>query len=153
MTNKLKEKVKHHFKEVMHIKTSPNSIALGFAIGALIAVLPTFGFGLLIGLLVILLFKKINKFSMIIAFAVFNPLILIPLYMLSYKIGYILFGNVPIIRYDVVLLDQIYHFSRRFLIGNLMLAVIIAIMCYFLIRWLVWLYRRKKKNKNINKKR
>ena len=82
---------------------------------------------------------------MIIAFAVFNPLVLAPIYLLSYRLGYVIFGNLPVVRYDMVLLDQIYHFSRRFLIGNLMLAVIIAIICYFLIRWLVWFYRREKK--------
>ncbi|MBU1199541.1 MAG: DUF2062 domain-containing protein [Nanoarchaeota archaeon] len=147
MYKKLKDKIKHHFQEVMHVKTSPNSIALGFAIGAFIAILPTFGFGLLIGLLVILIFQKVNKFSMIIAFAVFNPLMLTPIYLLSYKLGYLLFGNASVVSFNIVLLDQIYHFSRRFLVGNLIIAIIISIPCYFLIRYLVWLYRKVKQKK------
>ena len=64
MVKKFKEKLKHHFQEVLKTKTSPHSIALGFAIGTLIDILPTLGFGFFLGLLVGLIFEKVNKYSL-----------------------------------------------------------------------------------------
>ena len=102
---KLKKFLKHHFHEIVKIKKSPQEIALGFAIGSFIVLLPTPGFSILIGLLIMLLFTRINKFSLFAAMAVWNPLTLVPIYWLSYRIGDILFGALPVIKYDVVILD------------------------------------------------
>ena len=140
---KLTDKIKKHFRDVWEIKTSSHSIALGFAIGTLIAVLPTPGFGVLLGLFLVLIFKRINKFSLIVAFVFWNPFVLLPFYYLSYKIGNILFGSLPVIKYDVVILDQIYNFSRRFLVGNLLIAIFLSITSYFLIRFIVKVFRKK----------
>ncbi len=144
MINKLKEKLKHHFHEVMMTKKSEHSIALGFTIGTFISILPTPGFNILLGLLVVLIYKKVNKFSLFIAMAVWNTLTLIPIYWLSYKIGDLLFGSVPVVKYNIVILDQIYNFSRRFLVGNFILAVVISPLSYFIVKGLIRLYRRRK---------
>ena len=40
----LKTRIKHHFGAVLKTKHSPHAIASGFAIGTLIAILPTPGF-------------------------------------------------------------------------------------------------------------
>lgn len=151
MINKLKEKIKKHFHEVIRTKKSEHSVALGFAIGTFISILPTPGFNILLGLLVVLIFKKVNKFSLFISMAVWNTLTLIPIYWLSYKIGNLLFGSVPVVKYNIVILDQIYNFTRRYLVGNLILALIISPLCYFIVKGLIRLYR-KKKNRERNKK-
>ena len=145
MITKLKEKIKHHFQEVMKVKTSPHSIALGFAIGTLIAILPTFGLGILIGVLVVLIFEKVNKFSLLLSFVVFNTFTMIPLYLLSYKIGDLIFGSSPVSKYNIVILNQIYNFSRRYLIGNLIVAIVISTISYFIVKKIVLLYIQKKK--------
>ena len=60
-----KEKFKKRLEEVLEIKTSPHSIAAGFAIGTFIAILPTFGLGLFIGIILLFIFKRISKISML----------------------------------------------------------------------------------------
>jgi len=143
---KIKEKIKKHFHEIMKVKHSDHSIALGFAIGTFISILPTPGLSILLGLLVVLIFKKVNKFSLFIGLIVWNTFTLIPIYWMSYKIGDLLFGSVPVVKYNIVLLDNIYNFSRRFIVGNFILALIISPLSYFITKKLVKLYRKKKKN-------
>jgi len=48
-------------REFVGIKKSAHSIALGFAIGTFIGIMPTPGFGVLFALLVVLFYKEVNK--------------------------------------------------------------------------------------------
>ena len=137
MIGKYKKKIAEHFQEVIRTKKSPHSIALGFAIGTLIGILPTPGFNILLGMLVILVFRKVNKFSLFGALAFWNPLVLTPVYFLSYKIGDLILGSVPVIEYELTILEQIYYFSRRFLVGNAIVAFCFSMSSYFLIRKIV----------------
>ena len=127
------KKIKNHLDEMTKVKRSNRSIALGFAIGTFIAVLPTPGFNILVGLLIVFLFKKVNKFSLFGAMLIWNPFILTPVYILSYKIGNIIFESTPMVEYKIHIISQIYNFSRRFLVGNIILAVILAITSSILV--------------------
>jgi uncharacterized protein (DUF2062 family) len=146
----IKRRLKHHFKEVAQVKRSPHSIALGFAVGTLISILPTPGFNILLGLLVVLIYSRINKFSLFGSMAFWNPLTLFPIYLASYKIGDLLFSSAPVIKYDVVILDHIYNYSRRYLVGNAILAVSIAFVSYVLV-WLIATSVRKRRRKTRRK--
>jgi len=148
LKNKLgnyKQKLKKHLEEVVRIKTSPHSIASGFALGTAIAVLPTFGLGVFIGLLFLLIFKKVSKVSMLIAFAIWNPLVLFSLYGLSYKIGDLILGDLPVKTYKFWLWNQLFNYSRRFLIGNLISTILITTASYILIYFLAKKYQKKYK--------
>jgi len=125
--------INKYLKELIEIKTSPNSIALGFAIGTFIAILPTFGLGLFLGFLVILIFPKVSKLALIAALLFWNVFILIPLYSFCYKIGNLLFHNQPYIEYNYHFLTTIINFTRRFLVANLILALFLSILCYLIV--------------------
>lgn len=142
--NKIKGKIKKHFKEVIKIKKSPHSVALGFAIGTFIAILPTFGFGILIGTFILLFFKKVSKLSMIAAFILWNPFFLMPFYVLSFKIGDFILNKIPVIRFKITLLNQIYHLSIRFLLGNFIIALFLSLFCYLCIKHFMIKYKNKK---------
>ena len=146
---KIKNKLKEHFQEVIRTKTSPHSIGVGFAIGTFISTLPTPGFNILLGLLILLIFKKVNKFSLFAGIIFWKPLFSIPIYYFSYQIGNMLFGQSPMIMYELTFLDQMYSYARRFLIGNVILTVTISIASYFILRGMFSLYY-KKKNKLVN---
>jgi uncharacterized protein len=146
MLKNFKQKLKYHFKEVIRTKKSPHSIALGFTIGTLIAILPTPGFSFLLVLFIILIFKKINKFSLIGAMLIWNPIVLVLIYYLSYQIGDLLFGNLPVVKYNIVIFDQLYNFSRRFLVGNFIIAVTTSLLSYIVIRKIIDFYRKNEKN-------
>ena len=143
MFKNYKNKIKKHFEEVIRIKTSPYSIALGFAIGTAIAVLPTFGLGVFIGLLVVLIFKKISKISMFAAFAVWNPLVLFSLYGLAYKMGDFLLTGIPNKIYSFWLWNQLFNYSRRFLVGNLILTILITEASYIVAYLIAKKYYKK----------
>ena len=138
-----KEKLKKHLDEVLKIKKSPHSIAVGFAIGTLIAVLPTFGLGIFIGLLVLFIFKRLSKISMFISFAIWNPFVLTLMYPLSYGIGNLVLKKEPVRKFTFEVLNQIFIYSRRFLIGSFILAVTLAIASYLLVLILIYKYQHK----------
>ena len=139
-----KEKIKKRIQEVLEIKTSPHSIAAGFAIGTLIAILPTFGLGIFIGIVLLFIFKRISKLSMFVSFAIWNPLILASLYPASYAIGDIVLKNYPLRTYKIEILNQIFTHSRRFLVGSTILAITVAIASYLLILVLIDYSQREK---------
>lgn len=142
MVKRFLEKIKKHFEEILKIRSSPSSIAFGFAIGTAIAILPTFGLGILIGLMIILIFKKINKISMLIAFAIWNPFLLIPLAAVSYKIGDMIFVGAPVYNYKFWILNQIFTYSRKFLLGNIILTISISVLSYFIVFFSVRFYQK-----------
>lgn len=142
MIKKTKDKIKEHFKEVLETKTSAHSIALGVAIGTFIGIIPTPFFSVLLGVLIILIFKKTSKLGLFGSLAFWNPLTIPFTYYLSYKIGNILFGNLPVIKYNVIILDQIYNFSRRFLVGNLIVAIGFSLLCYGLTYLIIKKYKK-----------
>ncbi|MBU0466533.1 MAG: DUF2062 domain-containing protein [Nanoarchaeota archaeon] len=139
------QKIKKHLREVIELKTSPREIATGFALGTLLAILPTFGFGILMGLLVILIFKGISKISMIAAFAIWNPLVLIPIAALSYKIGDLILSEAPKYTFRIEIINQVYVYSRRFILGNIIVATIFTIISYFVVYFFVNRYQNKHK--------
>jgi len=138
-----KDKIKKHLKEVIDLRTSPNEIALGFAVGTAIAILPTFGLGILIGIALIFIFPKINKISMLISFAFWNPLLLIATSALSFTIGNFLFPNLPLVKFRFEILNQIFVYTRKFLIGNLIVTAVFTIVSYFIVYYLVKSYYKR----------
>ena len=141
--NRLKNKLKEHFLEVIRTKTSPHNIALGFAIGSFISILPTPGFNLLLGFFVLLIFEKVNKFSLFAGILFWNPLTSIPIYYYSYKLGDLLFGQSTLIVYNLSIFKHVYIFARRFLVGNLIIALTISLISYFVLRGIFTLYYKK----------
>ena len=142
MKNNFIGRLKNHFKEVINIKKSPSSIALGFAVGTFIAILPTFGLGLIIGLIIVLIFKKVSKLSLIAAFIFWNPFMLVPIYLFSYKIGDILMSAFPITKLRFELFNNAYNFTLRFLIGNFIIAFTASVLSYFSIKYFAKAFKK-----------
>ena len=151
MIKRLKQRLKRHFLEVLELKTSTVSIAAGFAVGSLISILPRPGFGVILGTIVVILFKRINKMSTFLALALWNPLTLAPIYALSFKIGYGIFGRAPIVKYKFTILEQVYYYTKRFLVGNIISAICISALCYLLSYIAVEVYKRKRNTKEVIK--
>ena len=76
--------LRRHFLEILRTKNQ----TLGYAVGTFVALLPTPGFSTLIGLLVVVLFKRINEFAVFIALAVWNVWTATPIYYLGLQLGF-----------------------------------------------------------------
>ena len=140
---KYKRKIKEHFKEVLEVKTSPNEIALGFSVGTFFANIPTLGFEFLIIILILILFKRVSKLSLILAYAVFNPLITYPLSAISYLIGDGILGEVPVTTIKLTLFEEAIRFTIRYLLGSLIVATALAITSYLVVYYFSRKYQKK----------
>jgi len=121
---------------------------MGFAVGTFIAILPTFGLGIFIGLLVLLIFKKISKISMFISFAIWNPLVLILLYPLAHNIGNIILSPFPTTNFKFEILNQLFIYTGRFILGSLILATTVSIICYLILFYTIKKYQKYSQIKN-----
>lgn len=140
-----KEKLKKRIKVIIETKSSPDSIAAGFAVGTFIGIFPTPGVSVLLGLIALFIFPKLNKYALFIAIAFWNPIIQSPLYFLSYRIGNWIFGSEEVIRFQVHILNEAYNFTRMYLVGNIILATSISLLSYFLIRYFASRHQMKRK--------
>lgn len=131
------EQFKARLKEMLSARSSAHEIALGFTIGTFISILPTPGFNLLLGALVVAVYPHVNKLAVFGAMAFYNPIVIIPFYWASYKMGGLIFGLNPVIHYDVVVISEAYDFTRRYLVGNLIVAGVTSAITYPLIREIV----------------
>lgn len=143
-------KIKNHFLEILRIKTTPHEIALGFAIGTFIEILPAFfGLDYALAFIVVLIYPKISKVSLFGALLILNAIILYPIHALNYFLGNMIYAGEPIIYFNIVFWDNLINISRRFLVGSLITAPIFATMSYFIIKKLVMKFQIS--NNEINK--
>lgn len=140
----IKKRVKQHIREVIKTKKSPNSIALGFAIGTFIGTLPIPFIDLFIGALILLIFKKINKYSLFAGILLWNPLTKIPIYTLSYSIGDMIYGPSQIVSLELSFLNQILIATRRMIVGNIIISVLLSVISYALVYLIVKLIIKNK---------
>lgn len=136
-------KIKRYLKQLVKIETSPHLIALGFAIGTFIAIIPSFGIDIPLAIFISLIFPKINKVTLFASFMVWNPLIVIPLYGLGYKIGYLVFGDVTPIKFNIIIIESIYEHSIRFITGISIISAVLAVISYFVVKKTAKIYQSK----------
>ncbi|MFP4117749.1 MAG: DUF2062 domain-containing protein [Candidatus Woesearchaeota archaeon] len=145
---RFKDKVAHHFRDVLKAKYSPHTIAFGFSLGTFLAIFPTPGLSIVIGFFLLLIFSRINKLSLMAAFAFWNPVTLIPVYLVSYHIGALLVGELPEATVRVHLIGQAYNFTRSFLIGNIILSIVLGIISYLVVKRVATVYYKKIREKD-----
>ncbi|MBN1653295.1 MAG: DUF2062 domain-containing protein [Deltaproteobacteria bacterium] len=128
-------------------KKSPNYIALGFALGTLLAILPTPGISIVFGIILLLIFPRISKISMMAAIAVWNPFVTAPIYALSYEIGDLFFRDHEVLRIELTSLNQAWNFSKRLLFGTSIIGLTASLLSFFMIKYSVLAYRNRLKDR------
>jgi uncharacterized protein (DUF2062 family) len=143
MTKKLRQWLSGHLHRLCTENCSPHDVALGFSLGTFINILAP-GISIFIALLVLLVYRRLNKLSFFVALAVWNWVTLVPVYALSYEVGSRLFGHLPRFSYDLFKPDKIMSISKNLILANLIVAGVISVCSYFLVRQVVAVYRRRK---------
>lgn len=141
--------INDHFNDILHIKTSKQSIATGFAVGTFISILPIPGFSILIATAIVLIFKRVSKLAIFLAMAFWNPITLIPIYYYSYDVGMFLLKDIPTKKFTMTVLNRNYYFTNDFLIGNVVLALVIAGICHFAVYHIVKASKNAKKARQL----
>lgn len=142
--SKYYRKFQRFLQKLAQPESTCHSIALSFSLGTLIAILPTPGFGIFIGLSLILLFKSLNKIAMVLAITIWNPFLQIPVYYASYWLGSHLLGHTAIAGIDESWMKLLTQYTFAFLLGNSILAVLISFASYTIILRLTALHRRNR---------
>jgi len=132
---KLTRKLQHEWSKLLLGDFTPHSIALGVAIGTLVALLPTFGFSAVLALLLIFIFPNINRPAIFVSLIIWNPLVQIPIYAASFQLGALLFTDAPLVKYDIEILNQLYSFTQRFLIAHLIIILGMTAVTYTITRF------------------
>lgn len=135
-------KLKRYTIAVLTSDKSDVSIALSYAFGTLIALLPTPGFSTAIGIGFITIFKQLNKMAVLLSMMVWNAITIIPIYWLSYKIGSRISNSLPDVEVQNETIKQVLLFFKQFALGNLALTIPIAFGSYFLAIVLLRLARK-----------
>ena len=143
-----KERIINKFKEIITLEATPNALALGVAIGILLAFIPLFGLEWLIVILIIFLVKdKINKVTLVAGLLVSNPFTALPMNLFSYWVGRSLVGGPS----SITLSDAISAFTSQFAsiaypwyVGSLVTGLAFAVPAYLITYYFAWLHKRKK---------
>ena len=134
------------FQQALASKNSPQEIALGFAVGTAIAILPTFGLGAIIGIILVLIFKKLNPVSLILAFIFWNPLLLWLSAIMSFLIGNVIFNDSSSFSfYNGNFADILWNYSAKFFLGNIILTTFLTIVSYVVVYYFISFYKDKSK--------
>lgn len=143
-TNKIRTKFWQFLQSLSHPHSPPEAIALSFSLGTLIAILPTPGFGIFVGILLTVIFRSLSKIAMVISITFWNPILQVPVYYASYLLGSWLMGQPAVLEYDKSWLTIMTHYTQAFLLGNGILAGLISAISYVLVLRLLISFQRKK---------
>jgi uncharacterized protein (DUF2062 family) len=134
---------KEQMQTALQADASPHQIAKGFAVGTFISLLPMPGIDFLVATGLLAIFKQLNKVAIYSAFAVWNTLVVAPLYVLSSKLGALAFTTRPFHAFDWVFGTYLNETVKYFLVGNLVLALTLTAVSYILVQTAVSLHQNR----------
>ena len=139
------KKVKQQFKQAAKGGISEHRIGISFAIGTFFAVVPISFAAIAICIFLALTIKYLNKISLFLALLVWNPFWHLAFIYPARKIGkYLLQSHMTAITAffaGVPLAQKVIQFGLYYFTGMCVIAIYLAILCYFVVRVLVRLYR------------
>lgn len=122
---------------------TPHEVAASFAFGVVVTTLPTAGTAFVVFLAAVYLSERVSKLALVASLAVFNPPVKFAIYGASFWVGQRLLGPVPGEPLTSPTLAAGTDILVRQLLGNVLLAGLLAIGGYLAVRWLVESYRRR----------
>jgi uncharacterized protein (TIGR03546 family) len=147
------------FQSILRLEDSAQSIALGTAIGLFIAWTPTVSIHMILVVAIAMLLRA-NKVAGLIAVYISNPITMLPMYWIEYRLGAFVSDNE--LTYDELRSILDFHgwdgfkaalwklcvdFAGPMWLGGLVLATAHAVPGYYLTRWAVERFRRKNPDK------
>jgi len=162
----LLEKLKTPFSKIVASDDSAHKIALGTAVGMVVAWTPTLGFQMILAALAAWV-ARANKPAAILVVWITNPYTAIPIYWFNYKVGALLLHQGMedksnfVYTFEAVasgkaLEDPILHFWEAFnsiaaplWLGSMIVGLVIGVATFFTIRSFVNRYRSGKQDMGI----
>ncbi|WP_436903101.1 DUF2062 domain-containing protein [Halovenus halobia] len=122
-----------------------HEVAFSYSLGVFITALPSLGTGLLVFIALAFLFDRISKIALFASVVVLNPVVKWGVYGASYSLGRLILGPVPGVTFSRadVSLSAGPDILVRLWLGNLILAIIFAVVGYFVALRVVNEFRRR----------
>jgi len=136
-------KLKQQFKKILSLDAHPGHISTGFAVGVFVSFTPFFGLHTPLAIALAFIFR-LNKVACITGAWVNTPLTVVPILVVSYKLGGALLGK-PIAELSFTNLDwhSLQPYAASILFGSSIIGFLAAVSSYFICYWLVTFFRRK----------
>lgn len=136
---KRKFKIRDRLLKLWRSHDSPHEIALGVAVGVFIGITPFYGFHIILGTLVALITKRVNKIAIFLGMNISLPPTIPLITWAGYSIGGMLLGGA----YPPLQLDAFRYFSYEtflnffyaLLVGSFILGIGLSILFYLVTFW------------------
>ena len=120
---------------------TPHEIAASFAFGVFVVAMPTAGTALALFALVAYFVDRASKLALVSTLVIFNPPVKWAVYGASFWLGSSILGPVPGVSVSDVSLDAGFGIVLRQLLGNTILAAVMAVVGYVVVLQLTRVYR------------
>lgn len=139
-----RDRIRREFTAALEEEHTDREIAASFAIGVFVTAMPTGGLGL--GLFVVLAYylEWVSKTAIFASAVVLNPLVKPVVYVASYQLGALAFGTEPVTVFDRPLADAAVTAVQLLVLGNLLIALVLAAAGYALSLWIAREHRRRR---------
>ncbi len=139
-----RDRVRRAFTAALEEEHTDHEIAASFALGTFITAMPTGGLGL--GLFVALAYylEWVSKTAIFASALVLNPLVKPVVYVASYQLGAFVFGTEPVAVFDRPLVDAVVTAVQLLVLGNLVIALVLAAAGYALSLRIAREHRRRR---------
>lgn len=121
---------------------TPHEMGLAFAIGTFISILPTPGFNFVLASFLLTKWRHLHRAAMFLSLAVWNTLVVAPLYTISMKLGNWFFGTSFTDSVTLSFIETPLLLIQGFLVGNVVTALGTAVICYALVNTVMTLLNK-----------
>ena len=138
-----KEVWKERFKKILSLDSTPREIAMSLAVGVFISITPFFGIHTPMAIAAAFIFR-LNKLACITGAWFNTPLTIVPLLLLSHKIGQMLLGSYPC-HFNVKGLEwsMLKKHAAEIILGSSIIGFLLAVATYFICYWAIVRFRRR----------
>lgn len=145
---------RYWYLRLLRLKGKPAEISRGLALGVFAGSFPIFGFQIIIGVLLAVIFKG-NKFAAATGTWVSNPLTYVPIFAFNYQVGKLILGwDSSIVDKSIVgenwrvLMESGSVFLSKLFLGCFVVGLIAGICTYFISLRLIERWQRSRQLRN-----
>lgn len=138
-----RDRISDEFERALLEDHTPREIATSFAFGSFVTMLPTLGTGIVLFVVIAAVTARVSRIALFTPVLIFNPAVKWGVYGTSFWLGSVMLGPVA----DGSVLDLSLSagpdVAVRLFVGNLVLAVVVALVGYVIVLRLARKYRRR----------
>ena len=150
----LRRVLRYHWLKFRRLQDDPRKIAGGMALGVFIAFTPTIPFHM-VGALALAAVLRVSPVTAFLGIQICNPLTIPAIYLAAYKVGqFLLYRGKPLVFPETFSFEAwmgvLWQGGVALQVGGVILAILPAVVSYFLTLWIVQRYRRRKMAKALS---